>query len=488
MNFNYSGGTTVYIKQSEENILYTTDQTDWFNILFPVTVTNNNTSLGSLNIEFSTDITLTSVNNYFICGSSHIQFGNSSLKNDGSRPIITVQVDNYDGLIENGQEVTTGQNNISVYNLIVDGIGSLQIGAGWIGKKGFANSAINNYIINCSSSGNLSASGSGGIVGLYAGKGSGANLIIIGCSSSGSIGQQSGGIVGAFAGDSGGSVTCQQCYSTGVIGFLGGGIFGEYAGFNTGQVSAMKCYANGVISNLAGGIYGRYTGSNGGTAIANSCYSTNNISTSGGGIYGQNAINCDATNCYSYNRISVSGSSVTETNCYIISGSWNDNTANLSLTGIPSPIIGSTWIKSGINQPYELNNIGYTPYNIKNISETPSLIQSFNQTVNAGSPTISAIISGLSYQILDISNNGSFGSFSTITINSTTGMISTTSGTSNGVYTIYIRNSGSYNITQFNLTVNSNPSNPSNNLLYLILFILRRNRYPSILGSSYNKL
>ena len=92
--------------------------------------------------------------------------------------------------------------------------------------------------------------------------------------------------------------------------------------------------------------------------------------------------------------------------------------------------------------------MGYTPYSVSNITSTPSLNQSYSQTVNAGESTIGGIIAGLSYEILQI--NGGDGS---ITINPTTGSISTTSSTTPGTYTIYIRNTGSYHITTFTLTV-----------------------------------
>ena len=492
---NYPGGTIVYIRQGGPNIQFSTDNSTWSNVTFPVIVTNNNPSLGLLNIEFTTDITLTTNNDYFVCGSSDIQFGKSSLKNDGTRPIISVYFTNYDGFINNGSESAAGYNNIYIYNLIVvnGGIGSLQIGTGWIGQKGFANSSINNYIINCSSSGDLpgGAVGSGGIVGSYAGKylSGNSSLVIIGCSSSGNIGQQDGGIVGQFAGYGGGTVTCIQCFSTGVIQNLSGGIFGNYAGYQGGIITATKCYSTGEIGSYSGGIFGRFAGYYG-QASADQCYSRGNISNFGGGIFGDTAgisLNITqytiASNCYSFGSVTTPGNGIygstkyngTEVNCYVANGSWTDSDANLSLLGIPSPIIGSTWIKDGFNQPYILNNIGYTPYSINNISTSgiPSLVQSFSQTINAGGSTSAGIINGLFYQIFDISKGGSFGTFPTITINSTTGVISTTSGTASGQYTIYLRSD--YNNTQFNLTVNSETNN--NNAGFLLLLLLLQRRY-----------
>lgn len=497
-----NGGSTIYFGQVDingnpdpnANISYKINNGSWNNIgnNYPLYITNFNTSLGFLNIEFATDIIINDnftqgINKYFICGSEKIQFGKSSLKSDGTRPQITVQVDNYPGLIDNGRNdgtaVIPGNDNISVYNINVIGTGSLASGGGWICKSYFSNLANNNYIINCSSTGSIGNS-CGGITGAFSAENAGL-LSIIGCSSTGAIGDQGGGIVGSFGGQLGGNITCQQCYSTGSIGFLAGGIFGEYAGFTNGIISAEKCYSTGSISNLAGGIFGRYAGATNGNVSVNSCYNTQTIITSGGGIFGQNSIG-SVTNSYVYTRLGSTGSSISPSSCYIISDSWDSTVANTNLQGIPSPIIGTTWVSSGVNTPYILNNFGYSPYDISNISNN-SLVQLYSQTINAGSTTITGgIRSGLSYQILDISNNGNFGSFPSITINSTTGVISTTSGTTSGLYTLYIRNNGdysSYNITQFNLSVSSSSNVVSSGFLLVLLLLIRRKRqrqYPWI--------
>jgi hypothetical protein len=99
--------------------------------------------------------------------------------------------------------------------------------------------------------------------------------------------------------------------------------------------------------------------------------------------------------------------------------------------------------------------MGYTPYTIANISTTRSLNQSYNMSVDQGRSSTAAIISGKSYTILQKSG-GSSSSYGTITIDSNTGAILTTSQTQLGVYTLYIRNTGSYNITSITLTVNQN--------------------------------
>jgi hypothetical protein len=471
-SFNYAGGTTIYVRQDSGLFQVSTDESNWANFSFPVTVTNTNTAGGLLKIYFSTDLTLSSVNNYFSCGSSHIQFGSTSLKSDGSRPIIEA-VNNFDGFIENGNYgVTSGNNNIYIYNIIVSASGqNTQVGGGWIGKKGFGIDATNNYIINCTSTGDLpgGATGSGGIVGAYAGSGSGATLYITGCSGSGSIGQLDGGIVGAFAGKDGGTVICSQCYFTGTIGNFGGGIFGDYAGDN-GTVEANKCYTTGAIGSNAGGIYGRYGGNNG-SAIASKCYSNGNIGTDGGGIFGIGAGSSSgssmASNCYSSGIITTAGRGIygtgkvngTETNCYAANNNWSDLSANLALTGVPisTSSVGTAWVSTAINSPYELYAIGYTPYTTFIINSSYELIQTYSQIITAGGSTIVSLVadaSGNSFIILEKSG-GNSDSYNTITMSVQTGAISTTSETMPGDYTIVLRSVGSYNITFFNLTVNS---------------------------------
>jgi hypothetical protein len=456
----------IYFKYiSGTGIFYRINSGDDIGPSLPITITNTNTSY-PLKVLFETDINVDSNIMYFICGSDNIQFASESLKTDGTRPIININVDDYDGFIKNGEEIIAGYNNIHVYNLIINGTGhSLQIGAGWVGQKGFANGVSNNYIVNCSSTGNMpgGAVGSGGIVGALASKNTG-ELTILGCSSSGSMGQLDGGIVGAYAGQNGGTVTCIECYSTGIIGNFAGGIFGDAAGYN-GTVVANKCYTEGLIGENAGGIYGRYAGANNGNATATASYTKGNIGADGGGIYGLGAGNdfsnpqgtTTATNCYSAGSWTGGtrgiygtgkGTNTFETNCYKANGSWSNNSANTQLQGTPSPIIGTTWVSTGLNQPYELTNIGYSPYTIDIINSSSQLIKTYSQSIQVGNSSIPALISGKSYTILEIENDDG-----TITIDSNTGALMTTSQTTLQTYTIYVRNTGSYHITTFSLTV-----------------------------------
>jgi hypothetical protein len=456
-------------------VFYKINDGDYNSYSLPVTITNINTS-ATLKVLFENDIILNSDIWYFICGSNNIQFGSTSLNTNGTKTVITIDgVFNYPGLIQNGISFSSGFSDIYVFNLQVTAINgsSLISDAGWIGQSYFGNGASNNYIINCSSDGYIIDAG-GGIIGGYSGSESGASLYITGCSSSGNTGRYSGGIIGFFAGRNGGSVICESCWSTGVTGVQSGGIIGYKAASNNGYVKAIHCYSTGILDTLAGGIFGEGAG-DGGVTDATNCYSQGNFSdfTFAGGIYGnlagENGGSCVATNCYSTenesgnNGIFSEGSNGTtriQINCYAANGNWSNATANSNLTGTPDPIVGTTWVASSgdTNSPYELYNMGYTPYTLTNIifegGSPPILNKSYSQTIISSQSSIAAIRPGYLYNILKKSG-GDTTSYDTITMNASTGVILTTNSTIAGTYVITLRNTGSYNITTFNLTVNS---------------------------------
>lgn len=76
-----------------------------------------------------------------------------------------------------------------------------------------------------------------------------------------------------------------------------------------------------------------------------------------------------------------------------------------------------------------------------------------------GASTSAAIVTDREYQILQITG-GDPNSYDTFTINSTTGVISTTINTVRDTYKLYIYNTGSYNITEYTITINSPEINP----------------------------
>ena len=132
--------STIYIRQNSNTqpIQYRNNNSDWIDITkWPVTVINNNPQLGNGNliINFTTDLTFTSSDQYFICGSHNIQFGLTSLKDDGTIPIIDISCNiGYPGLISNNNYYS----NILIYNLSINGSNSiLNDSAGWFCQNNY---------------------------------------------------------------------------------------------------------------------------------------------------------------------------------------------------------------------------------------------------------------------------------------------------------------------------------------------------------------
>ena len=448
---------------------------------WPLTINNGGTSI--LKVLFD-NIELTNNNMYIICGSDNIQFGDTSLNHDGSRPIIKISnVTSYPGFIKNGtfnrqnNDPTPGKSNISVFNLEVDGTGSTLLSisddatnpwapsGGWVGQAYFGIYASNNYIVNCASKGDIGVN-CGGIVGSDAGKmpGLGYYLAIIGCSSSGVIHKFGGGIVGSNTGNNT-IVTCEYCWSTGnIVGQGAGGIFGS--GGN-GPAMVNNCWSIGdIIGQGAGGIFGSYTNY---TSNATNCYSRGRIYGEGaGGIFGAHAGDRPmrtyptARNCYSYEPIQPNTANINTYNCYAIKTdeSWTDSNATLDLTGTPAistngPSVGDIWVSTEPNTPYELFNMGYTPYSINNIvitSQIPSLNQTFSQFISSEMSSSAAIIQGDSLKYMILSTNPTT---PTPSINNNTGIIN---HAANQLMTIVIRNNiisnniiSGYNVTTFKI-------------------------------------
>jgi hypothetical protein len=294
---------------------------------WPITILNGAT------ITFGSNLVFTSSINYFIMGSNSIII-------DGSGYTVDISdVSDYPGLVQNGTNEVNGYSNTTIQNVsvITSGSSTLAGGQGWIGQQYYSNNASGNIIQNCYSTGNISNSNCGGIVGQYAGQLSGGNILISDCSTSGAIsGTSAGGIFGQSAGYSYGTATSTNCYTTGAIsGERSGGIFGEYAGYRYGTASSINCHTTGIISGEAcGGIFGLYTGRDYGTADASNCHTTGDITgNSAGGIFGPNSASSygTATATNSYTTGVISGSSgggifggsagqtngtATATNCY----------------------------------------------------------------------------------------------------------------------------------------------------------------------------
>jgi hypothetical protein len=492
-----SGTGTLYIREDSGSIQYSNDNSTWTTIsAWPATIVNNDTNT-TLVVLFTRDITLTASNQYFICGSSDIQFGSTSLNIDGTRPTITISgVTDYPGLIENGN-INNGKNNITIVNLVVDGTTSILISsAGWIAISGFSKNAVNNKIINCSSIGDITTY-SGGICGSA---GRNCNLTIIGCTSSGNIGQIAGGIIGGTSPDS--ILIIEQCTSSGQMDIGGecGGILGGL-GRDCSSIIIRNCYnTSPIITFASGGICGQYLCETSGSCIIENCYSVGNIAQNAGGIVGGNGLNTSIINCYSTGNITsmdsggIVGYATLSTtfayNCYTTgfsanidasggifarssndnlqgtnnyseasngnSGIWTTNNANIALTGIPTPgPIGTSWITVVPNQPYNLRNIGFSPYSINNIITSGlTLNPSFSQTIQAGDSTVTAILpAGYTYTIIGINNQYPI-TYPFITINVATGEITTAPEITPGLYEIVVRNEiNPYSVTIFYLTI-----------------------------------
>ncbi len=508
-NISVNEDTIIYVRQNENNIEYSSTHITWTRIWFPCLITNTNANLGEVGkVYFTTDINITDINQYFICNSNKIQVGSDSLNQDGTIPTINVKVDNYDGFIDN----SSGYSNILIFNLYVNGINEettyiTNTYAGWIARIYFR--GLNNYIINCSSNGNIGDYG-GGIVGANAAS-NGGSLYIIGCSSSGSISNYGGGIVGGYAGYDNGEVII-------VSSRCSGSILGEGAGGIVGQDPRCRitnCYSSGeIVGNYAGGISGINTDTYSFYRITN-CYSIGNISGeySGGisGVSNNSTIECIVQNCYTTGNINggnnaggilgyidFNNTALKIINCYVVGNTsenigyiigsqpyenttnniftiencyseayhngseWNDLNANTVLLGIPTyqSKFGGSWVSIYPNTPYYIFNMGYTPYSSKIIDKNANnqyyLIKTYSSSVFQSQSSNSAIISSLSYQKLKIIG-GDLVSQNAITINSYNGIISTLSSTSPGSYTIYISNTGYNNslyFTTYELTVN----------------------------------
>jgi hypothetical protein len=504
----YPGGTTVYIREYVDiggiHIQQSTDQTTWNDIAFPCNVKNLSASTSSdvLTIIFN-DITLTVNNQYFTCTSNYITFGSDTLRNDGSRPVITISNIvgiGYPGLIKNSYN---SYSNITIQNIIVDGTTStLAYSAGWIAQTFFGNNnAINNVIKNCSSIGTIS-NGGGGIAGQYTAFINGS-IRIIGCSSNGNILNDGGGIVGQNCGQSGGYVDIIRCYSSGNINgeafsSAAGGIAGKRCGFSNGNVNIEYCYTIGSTIN-GGGIVGFEAGMLSHNTFINikCCYSTGNIGQYAGGIVAQYASNTiRVSNCYSIGSISdgaggIYGSNAdpaaTANHCYtcgvssgtgggIFAGSTDDNRLGSSnnysegntpgggsggwvtthasvLQGIPSSTdYGNTWSRpDGNEQPYKLSNSGYSPYSL-------SLVDSAASTIAAGGSTPAPLVPGYTTFVILQINSQPKSAYPYIDINNS-GVITADSTTPAGTYTIYVYSSKNpYSVTEYTLHVTAAPT------------------------------
>lgn len=499
---------TLYFRDNLGSPEYSFDNSSWTNVpSWPLLIENSNTS-STLTVLFTNKCILTSPSMYFICVSSNIQFGSSTLNNDGSRSIIDISgVTGYPGLVQNGTSILAGFSNITIVNIELTGTGesTLASNAGWFAQAYFGSQANAILIKNCFTSNIINGGATtpkGGIAGSFLGYNAGS-VTIWACSTTGAIGSRSGGIVGECAGQKYGNIIIGNCWSLGVISNNGsGGIVGPAAGDDNGVVQISNCYSSGFIGQTSGGIVGRYAGGdkNGintfGQVYISYSYSTGSIIFNSGGIVGYQPLNIvTVTNCFSTGSIASGGgifggnmtdiSLQTTTNCYssggtlptgiggIYAGSssdiigsssnsysegnngsfgWSDAHAITTLTGFPtSSKHGDTWSQpSGPNTPYLLSYIDFSPYTLTLDFNTQS-------SIVAGSSSPAATVPGYTYSLLEI-NGTDPSSYMSISINSTTGSIITSPATTPGIYLIYVYSTKNpYSITQYTLNVSGQP-------------------------------
>ena len=477
LSFNYPGGTTVYMRQISGIIQYSTDQSNWSAIgnNFPIFVTNINTSLGVVTIEFITDITLDDsspggINKYFVCQTSDIQFGSNTLNVNGNIPIITIDgIIDYPGLIKNGgfdfnlpPGLIDGFSNITIQNIgIITTNGStLSNPGGWLCQGYFGRNGSNNIITNCYSTGPING-GSGGIIGIHAAS-RGGSLSIDKCFSTGFIDNEAGGIVGNNAANNGGTITITNCYSFGEIGGSpslngsGGGIVGSFAE----QVNISNCYSLGAITgDGCGGIIGTNYANNLSVVTIQNCYSIGDISGTGsGGIAG---LISDGTatiqNCYTSGLVvpgnyGIAPAGANITNCYSegdnSSSGWNDIRAIQYLSGI-----NTIWASIYPNTNYLLKIFNQTLY-----SQTP-YIRSGDEIFTTNLGLIQNTNPDFKYYLINQPSG--------VTYNSTTGAITFGSNIEPGTYTINVvcgidppGQFYNYNINSFIFTQGITPNVP----------------------------
>ena len=348
----------VYIKQNTNNVIqYSLDKTVWTDISGgnapngKITISSiDPIATNILNVLFTTPITLSVDNSCnFVVKSNYITFdGSYNNTVDGSYNKITFNnLNNYNGFIQNGTDVSNGYYGVKVQNFITDISGTSTLytndssgnADGWLvgsyfGKNsktvsGFnktrvadaisiknitnkspvtsnyaggicgSNFGFNSYatIENCSNTGDISGNYAGGICGSRVASNSGEVTITKTFNSANITGEGSGGLCGTSSGlpstnatDSSSNLIIRNSYSTGYInGINAGGICGS----NTGYTSVNNVgKANILIENSYS--LGDVTANNGGKIIGGNDLSSNPL------FNASYSVQIDISNCYGY--------------------------------------------------------------------------------------------------------------------------------------------------------------------------------------------
>ena len=324
----YSGGDIVI------------GQNDLSTFVWPVTIINTNSS-SILRVTLATDLVFSSLNQYFIIGSSNISF-------DGNNRQVSIDnITNYPGLFQNGAYGISGYNSVEIKNISIVTAGSSTLASygGWLCQRYFSKGSIlNSYstgaiagahiggligansfdlnVSNCYTTGAISGYYAGGLIGVNSN-----NLIVSNCYSTGSIsGSGAAGIVGRYSmnstltdchsfgiisGNNAGGIygynavlsVAINCYSTGsILGSYAGGIFGP----NANSCQARSSFSLGSIGNYGGGVFGAYASN----SVASTCFTIGSIDMHAGGIFGPDANICQADNCYTTGDVGSFGGGV----------------------------------------------------------------------------------------------------------------------------------------------------------------------------------
>lgn len=393
---------TLYFRQTSitSKIEYSNDNTNWISIgnNWPIQINNSDVQNSTLIVSLITDITISSTS-VGTGSNGYIIIGTDNIKINGNNYNLTINnITNYPGLIQNGNDGNNGKSYITVENIkMLCSTSSLSIYNGWFGGRFYSKGAIENYLSNLTSDGNMSLANTGGILGLQSGIDSGY-ITLSNCNTFGEmIGRGSGGIISKQAGENNGTVIVKNCYTVGKIsGFFSGGIVGPVAGFNGGNIKILNCYSSGNINAYCGGIIGSQASQLNGKILISNCYTTGNIIESyagciAGPLTGFNGGIVTIEKCYSTGNISGINSGgivgaevglndiaayvpqIKIINCFSLgalsnnSGSICGGTENSIYTNIPNITIDNCY---GLNEPLispnlqiinsiTINNSGY---------------------------------------------------------------------------------------------------------------------------------
>ena len=439
----------IYVQQNGDQIQYSSSIN--FNTATAITawpVILNNTSGSNKTVFMVGNLQLTTNNMYFIIEGPYLTL-------DGQNNTVNVNnVSNYPGLVQNGTDSSNGKNNIIIKNIgvTISNSSTLASNSGWIGQRYMNKNSIDCQVKKCYSTGSISTSGAGGILGRDS-SGIATNCYSTGIiSGDNGIDNGAGGIFGTYS-----SGTAINCYSSGNIsGKYAGGIFGDY-GINN---KATNCYSKGdIIGQYAGGICGW-------VGTATNCYSSGAISGIGaGGIFGLGSTGT-ATNCYSSGAISgrgardifgVGSTGKNTNNTSRNTNGWLDSVAITILNDGPTynnqALIsqGTTWIDydlSSSDKPWLLKSFNSQLYN-PDILSTTSLSGTTNNAITT---------TGVNYQIIDV-NNTTINNSNFTGISSSSGAI-TFANLFSGTYSVRVlrKNTGvgppiGYEINTFTLTI-----------------------------------